>query len=101
RPTIHPGHLQRPAARRRGYAAPPNMPVTRRSFRSSMTAAIPPACCAGADHGKFFTKLDRLRRVDRGGLAVFPARRIRRGVRADGADVLDIDFHVNFNVDLD
>jgi hypothetical protein len=64
-----------------------------------MTAAIPPACCAGADDGTFLTKLDRLRHVDRGSLAVFPARRIQRGVRAIGADLHDV--HIDVNVKLD
>ena len=31
-----------------------------------MTAAIPPACCAGADHGKPHVQLHSLGRVDRG-----------------------------------
>ncbi len=34
-----------------------------------MTAAIPPACCAGADHGKPHDQLDRICRADRGDFA--------------------------------
>ncbi len=38
-----------------------------RWFLPSMTAAIPPACCAGADDGKSLTRLDRLRHHARHG----------------------------------
>src|SRR5207248_347740 len=101
RPTTRPGHLQRPAAPRPAFVAPPNMPMRRRrSPRRSMTAAIPPACCAGADDGKFLTKLDRLCHHDRGGLAVFPARRIRRGIRAVDV-VLDIDVDVDVHIEFE
>ena len=50
RPTIRPGRLPQPAAPQQGFAARRNMRM--RPPSSSMTAAIPPACCAGADHGK-------------------------------------------------
>lgn len=38
-----------------------------------MTAAIPPACCAGADHDKPCKGLHRISRADRGGIAVVDA----------------------------
>src|SRR6185503_10243133 len=88
------------AAGRRACAARQNMRVRRPWSRSSMTAAIPPAGCAGADDGNFLTQLDRLRHADRGGAGVFPARRIQRGVRADGSHfVLDVDCYLDTDVD--
>src|SRR4051812_44056325 len=35
-----------------------------------MTAAIPPACCADADHAKPHREIDRIGRADRGGLVL-------------------------------
>ena len=67
-----------------------------------MTAAIPPAGCAGADDGEFFSKLDRLCHADRGSAGVFPARAIQCGLRADGANVVfDLDIHLDFNFHFD
>jgi hypothetical protein len=64
-----------------------------------MTAAIPPADYAGADDGRFFTQLDRLRHADCGSPGIFPARRIQRGVCADGAHfVLDVDSYLDTDV---
>ena len=51
RPAIRPGPSPQPAAPQRGFAARRNTLMRPPSL--SMTAAIPPACCAGADHGKF------------------------------------------------
>ena len=55
RPTTRPGRLPQPAAPQQGFAARRNMRMRHPS--SSMTAAIPPACCAGADHGKLHPQL--------------------------------------------
>ena len=50
------------AVPRRDFAAPPSMPMHRRRLRRlSMTAAIPPACCAGADDGKIRPQFYRCR----------------------------------------
>jgi hypothetical protein len=65
-----------------------------------MTAAIPPACCAGAEDGQFLAELDRFRDPDRGGAGIFPARAVQCGVRAIGTYVvLDLDVHFNLNLD--
>ena len=67
-PTTRPGPS--PVAPRRDFAAPPNMPTRRRRLRRlSMTAAIPPACCAGADDGKIHPQFHSVGRADRGDFA--------------------------------
>ena len=71
RPTTRPGRLPQPAAPRQGCAARRNMRM--RPLSSSMTAAIPPACCAGADHGKTRSQRRLIGRARGHSLAFAPA----------------------------
>jgi hypothetical protein len=63
---------------------------------------IPPACCAGADHGGFLAQRRLVRHHAGGSGAVPDAWRVERGLRANGADlVLDFNVHVHIDFDLD
>jgi hypothetical protein len=74
-----------------------------------MTAAIPPACCAGADHGKPHPPLRRIGRADRGHFACagaddhiarLGARLLRpylSGPDTDADTDADADLHTNLD----
>jgi hypothetical protein len=48
-----------------------------------MMAAIPPACCAGADDGKIHSQLCRIGRADRGDFVCADSSANRSGIGAD------------------
>src|SRR6185369_631698 len=97
RPITRPGPSPATAAAPQACAPRPNLPALRR--RSS---TIPPACCAGSDHGGPLAHLDRFCHHGGGGRAALRARRIQRRLRAVGVDLLlDVDLDLNVLLDLD